>query len=1846
MADIKKVSIGEILDSQIPEFLNEDSPLFKEFLSEYYKSLEIKSGAIDLAKNIKEYKDIDAYNTENLVGSVYPQLFYLTSDVLSFDDVIYVTSTYGWPNTYGLLKINDEIITYTGITTNSFTGCIRGFSGIDQIKSFANSEFLNFSSTIAEEHSAGTIVYNLSTLFIQEFFKKFKSEFLPGFESRTFVSGLSTKNILSRAKDFYITKGTDVSYKLLFKILYGTNIKVIKPKDYTIVPSANSYFTTKNILVEKLSGNDPTLTKGNFLYQELSGIGTVSASIYNVEYRPVSNKELYEVSLDSTSFNGTFQVTGKTKILESTLTGSNTLLVDSTVGFSKSGKVLVKPKNSNYIELTYTDKTSNQFLGVSGITKDLDYGLDIVEEKFAYAYIGIGNTSKVEFRIVNVIDSVNFDNTFNMKVGDTVKLSGFGKDLSSDFQFNSWIYNLPTKHIIKDISQQDVNKFRVVLYDGVSFYKNEVLNLVDTYGNTIKALVVVIEFPSGDVVKKYSSQILVQVLSTNFNPLNAKYISKIIYKANHQQSSYYPNLSAIPSGVQNTYLDFDDNNFYVTSTGTPNYTIFAGDTKTYCSVVGTSSTSKLNATNHSFTTGEVVYYSPGISSTSNSGVTTGYYFVNKIDSNNLSLCFSKTDLLAQKFILFNPGIRTDYIVKSGYENKTILNQKLLKKFPRGKQKNYRFDDKNKRTTNNRPIGLLANGVELLSPTLFDENIFYGKVTSIQVTNPGQGYDIVNPAPIIITDSNGSGARAHINLKGVVTSIKVITPGIGYQTKPKITITGGNGTGCVLDCNLVKSRITAGFKPEVGVDIVNNIITFAQNHNFDDTEEVIYLSNGNSNVTGLVDQSHYFVGIVTSGSVKLYNNQIDASNKTNEIDITGISSGFHNIQTLKSKNTITQVYVKDPGSGYSNRKVKIPSVLSPKNSAGISTYDSYLYAPNHGFNSGELVVYSCTDTPIAGLSTLNSYYVTTIDSNKFRLSLAGVGTNLTRDNYFKKKFIQYTDAGIGTHIIGYPPIVVSVEALSAIGSTSIVQPYLEPIVIGSVSDVYLEDGGISYGSTNIINYHRRPNIGIASITSTCILKPIIINGSIVDIKIINKGLGYRIDSDIIVSGSGYYAEIDPIVSNSSVVGFRIRSGGVGYASSNTVLTVVNRGKNVQFLGNINQWKINQVVKSSGLISYDDDGILYPSKNNTLGLQFVSFYPPKKLRYQLDDNINENYIESASSKQHSPIIGFAYDGNPIYGPYGYDPLTGGYIRQMQSSYALNVERTFGVRPPGFVDGYFSNDYVFTNSGDLDEYNGRYCLTPQYPNGTYAYFASFSINSSGQAIPSYPYITGEYFKDSPIVEDFLPSFNQDIDLTSLSITRNVGPYYLNYSNSYYDLIDKISDDFKQEFRVSDVKSAGITSTSIFSAGIDYQVNDRLIVNSDDDSGSGTNIVVSKVDGKSISNFSVSQVKISGVEFNIKSKFVLCKTGDPHSLVDGETIIVSGVSTITSSGIEGARKISVFNKTVELMNDIPNYAITGISTFITVKDISGFLVNDLIGIGTETLRITNISPQKSRFYVNRTANAGVHTAGIDKVSLIPTAFSFALDQANPDNTFDNYVTFFDPKETVGTGTAGVTRYLVGIGTSSIESRYLPTRSIYIPNHKFYTGQPLIYNAGVGGTSLSVNNVGSGVSFNINSNQIVYAVNLGTDYLGISTVGFTSITGIGTNLNSLEFQDITGAFNYIGFAHSLSTINPKITGTIERFSGIVTTSQNHNLQTGDNIDFTISPRQTDIVVLSYNSSIRKVVSNKVIFSSSSVSTTDSTITITDTTFKTGDKVVYSSSNPISGLSNNGIYYGNTNFTE
>ncbi|MDB5282083.1 MAG: hypothetical protein JWO06_1158, partial [Bacteroidota bacterium] len=53
-----------------------------------------------------------------------------------------------------------------------------------------------------------------------------------------------------------------------------------------------------------------------------------------------------------------------------------------------------------------------------------------------------------------------------------------------------------------------------------------------------------------------------------------------------------------------------------------------------------------------------------------------------------------------------------------------------------------------------------------------------------------------------------------------------------------------------------------------------------------------------------------------------------------------------------------------------------------------------------------------------------------------------------------------------------------------------------------------------------------------------------------------------------------------------------------------------------------------------------------------------------------------------------------------------------------------------------GSFIQDYIFVSgSGDLDVHNGRFCVTPEYPNGTYAYF----VTLDSTLYPVYPFVIG---------------------------------------------------------------------------------------------------------------------------------------------------------------------------------------------------------------------------------------------------------------------------------------------------------------------------------------------------------------------------------------------------------------------------------------------------------------------------------------------------------------------------
>lgn len=174
------------------------------------------------------------------------------------------------------------------------------------------------------------------------------------------------------------------------------------------------------------------------------------------------------------------------------------------------------------------------------------------------------------------------------------------------------------------------------------------------------------------------------------------------------------------------------------------------------------------------------------------------------------------------------------------------------------------------------------------------------------------------------------------------------------------------------------------------------------------------------------------------------------------------------------------------------------------------------------------------------------------------------------------------------------------------------------------------------------------------------------------------------------------------------------------------------------------------------SYNNQGIWHQDANVFEGASFDASggHPAPNGAYHYHQN--PALLSSADSTVHSPIIGYAFDGFPIYGPFGYsDPMNASSgIQRMAPGYGLrNITQRTSL-PDGtmlqaaqygpavsaqYPLGSYIEDYIYTaGSGDLDQYNGRLCVTPDYPGGTYAYFATTNGNNE----PIYPYFLAEQY------------------------------------------------------------------------------------------------------------------------------------------------------------------------------------------------------------------------------------------------------------------------------------------------------------------------------------------------------------------------------------------------------------------------------------------------------------------------------------------------------------------------
>ena len=190
------------------------------------------------------------------------------------------------------------------------------------------------------------------------------------------------------------------------------------------------------------------------------------------------------------------------------------------------------------------------------------------------------------------------------------------------------------------------------------------------------------------------------------------------------------------------------------------------------------------------------------------------------------------------------------------------------------------------------------------------------------------------------------------------------------------------------------------------------------------------------------------------------------------------------------------------------------------------------------------------------------------------------------------------------------------------------------------------------------------------------------------------------------------------------------------------------KTVTGLGNIGVWSNGVgIFNAKDGMSYNNAGVW---NRNALYYEGVSFdaclgHPAPSGAYHNHVNPKCLYDQTATDV-HSPIIGYAFDGYPIYGAYAYTNTDGtGPVKRMKSSYRLPANISYGIaRTNGpsysatYPAGCYIEDYTYqAGYGDLDQYNGRTCFTPEYPGpvGTYAYFVT--IDSIGY--PQYPFVVG---------------------------------------------------------------------------------------------------------------------------------------------------------------------------------------------------------------------------------------------------------------------------------------------------------------------------------------------------------------------------------------------------------------------------------------------------------------------------------------------------------------------------
>ena len=1789
-----RIKVQDLIDHQLPEFILDESPNAVEFLKQYYISQEYQGGPIDISDNLDQYLKLDNLKPEVIVDSTTT-----SSSITSTDTTISVSSTKGFPNQYGLLKIDDEIITYTGITTNSFTGCVRGFSGVTDYHQDLNRGELVFSTSTAAGHSNDTSVQNLSSLFLKDFYKKLKYTFTPGLEDIKFVDEIDVGNFIRRAKDFYASKGTDEAIRILFKVIFGETPSIINLEDYLIKPSSANYVRREVAIAEVISG-EPSKIVGQTLIKTTDD--NTTASISAIEPFSRKGKTFYKIEFyignteNSSSVVGNFEITPNTKLIESISVGSSILTVDSTVSFPQSG-TLVSGNNT----ISYTGKSINQFFGCTGINDTITTSSNIRSNDTYFSYEDGDTSKKVELILLGVLrDLVEENENFKVDENDIITVKNLGdkiKNANSNWKeifANSFIYNTSARYQIVNNDTNElgstIDRSSLKIGDEVEILERGSENIVfsndTTYIQDVDPLTL-INKPTLDPSKEYDIRRKLNKTKSSGSDFGSSSVLSDILNLYVDKDEYaYVASNSLPSeeknGIVDYRLDIETSIKKVSIASTNNLADFSEDV--YNAIEFNPSVP--------FLTGDKIYYSsqdePLV------GLQTGNYYVKVTSTNQFKLYTTPSLLDSDSNVTFqvpNSGIGTHTFTLDSQIKTDLGIQKLLRKFPLEKN----IENGSGTLTIPGTTGMLINGVEINNYKSKDV-IYYGPIEGVNILSGGEDFDVINPPLVNVSTGSGITAKIQPVISGGFEKVYVDSQDYNIGEITSINISGGNGSGAVIEPVIIEKPREVLFNADEfssggGVSETTNQIVFLTDHNFVNGQEIIYNPLGNNpikigSITNNIDlpaNSVYFVGVTNNKAIKLYNNLSDQQSDTNVVGIYTGSVGSHKFSTLSSSKQVSYIKVIDEGKGYTNRKLIVKPI-------GISTTQNTVNFKNHGFNDGEIIEYDYESGQISGITTTNQYYVLKLDDDSFRLCDAGIGGTVA-SNYERKDYKTFDSKGSGYQYFKYPDISVSIK-YNTVGFGTTTQEYQDlvvtPVVKGSIVDAYVYESGTGYGSS-ILNLEKKPIISIKNGKSAQ-LTPSIVDGRIISVFTSFVGSEYYSVPELIVSGSGTGAELRAIINNGEISEVKVLNTGIGYSASNTKIQVVSSGNN-SFIDP----QIRKLTLNDNITRFTTGEVLLEGKD--------------KLQYSVSkyfENLRNSFKEGPTSR--SNIIGWAYDGNPIYGPYGYtNPNdTSSELKSLESGYSSNLSN-IEDRPSGFDVGFFVEDYKFNGDGDLDEYNGRYEKNIEYPNGVYAYHAT---------INQFPYFIGNKYKSKLISDSDL---NQSFDFNNSNLLRNTLPYKVSELNADYDFINETSDVLDQKIEVVSVTSDSVKSIEIENSGSNYKVGDRLIFDNTDTSGSGLDVSVASIKGKSIVELNTNSTEYLNSIFTWESTSRVKVSILPnHDLLNLDYVTISGFST-NLSALNGTHQITVPSYANGRCLSTITSASVGFTTEIYVSPIPEQVsVGSSINIGTETLKVLEVFKNQNILRIERGLAGVSHTVGT-AVSFLPDSFTIAKSLDKFDSKVNDTV-FFNPRESVGVGTISGVGYSTSFtfGSISTVTRSISTKGIYIENHPFVTNQPVVYS--FNGTDISVSVDGLSASQELlDTFSNLFVVKKSPSIIGLKTAI------VGEEL----FFHTNGDDND---QYSFESNYTQILGDVVKNVVTVSVSTSHELQNGDTVTLDVHPNlsvgtgtSTAVRVL-YKSEIDNIVVNPIGFNSTGINTVTNEITITDHKLVTGDKVLYEDS--------------------